>query len=297
MSATKNFSSLLPLNWKDNIAAWLKEDIPSFDYGGYVVGEKEEYAILWGKSEAVVAGVPFFTEVFTQLDCRVEWNLKEGTHFVEKTEVARVYGKSKNILQGERLALNILSRCSAIAFKGLQLNQLKQKHQFKGIIAGTRKTTPGFRLVEKYGMLVGGIDTHRMDLSSMIMLKDNHIWSHGSITSTIDKAREVGGFSLKIEVEVQNEGEAVEAIQAGGDIIMLDNLKPPEIHTVAKQLKLRFNNTSENPKQFLLEASGGIDIHNIEPYFGDDIDVISLGSMTQGVPHVDFSLKIQKVKH
>jgi len=89
---------------------------------------------------------------------------------------------------------------------------LKEKHGWKGLVAGTRKTTPGFRLVEKYAMLVGGVDTHRMDLSSMIMLKDNHIWSQGSITNAVKKAKEVGGFSLKIEVEVRSEEEAHEAI-------------------------------------------------------------------------------------
>ncbi|KAJ9090634.1 nicotinate-nucleotide diphosphorylase (carboxylating) [Entomophthora muscae] len=233
---------------------------------------------------------------------RVEWLIKEGDYFEPITKVAIVSGKAKNILQGERLALNIVSRCSAIAtnqksVRGYHLNSLKKKHGFKGIIAGTRKTTPGFRLVEKYGMLVGNIDTHRMDLSTMIMLKDNHIWSQGSISAAVQRARMSGGFSVKIEVECRGEAEAEEAICSGADIIMLDNMVPPELHETACRLKNKWLRSSENGAyKFLIEASGGIDLDTISNYFNDDIDVISLGSMTQGVPHVDFSLKIQRHK-
>ncbi|KAJ9066600.1 hypothetical protein DSO57_1007943 [Entomophthora muscae] len=303
-----DFSNLLPPYWDKNITAWLQEDIPSFDYGGFVVGEKEEVAFLLGKSKAVLAGVPFFNEVFKQVGCKVEWLIKEGDYFEPITKVAIVSGKAKNILQGERLALNIVSRCSAIATKGYHLNSLKKKHAFKGIIAGTRKTTPGFRLVEKYGMLVGNIDTHRMDLSTMIMLKDNHIWSQGSISAAVQRARMSGGFSVKIEVECRSEAEAEEAICSGADIIMLDNMVPPELHETACRLKNKWLRSLENGAyKFLIEASGGIDLDTISNYFNDgkalnnssnfsDIDVISLGSMTQGVPHVDFSLKIQRHK-
>lgn len=97
---------------------------------------------------------------------------------------------------------------------------------YEGTIAGTRKTTPGFRLVEKYGMLVGGVDAHRHDLSSMVMLKDNHVWSKGSITAAVRAARSVAGFAVKVEVEVRDEKEAVEAIEAGADVVMLDNVRP-----------------------------------------------------------------------
>lgn len=286
---------LLPPHWKTQVSNWLAEDIPSFDYGGFVVGDKEEVAFLLGKSEAVLAGVPFFTEVFRQVDCKVEWLLKEGESFMPITRVAKVYGAAKNILQGERLALNIISRCSAIATKGYQLNKLKAEYGFKGIIAGTRKTTPGFRIVEKYGMLVGGIDTHRMDLSSMIMLKDNHIWSQGSISAAVQKARTAGGFSHKIEVECRSEAEAEEAIMSGADIIMLDNLVPPELHHTALRLKNKWQSSTVDgvAHNFMIEASGGIDTSTIASYFGEAIDIISLGSLSQGVPHVDFSLKVQ----
>lgn len=150
---------------------------------------------------------------------------------------------------------------------------------YNGIIAGTRKTTPGFRLVEKYGMLVGGIDPHRHDLSSMIMLKDNHIWSSGSsttrftarlvhtlirniigsITNAVKQARKVGGFSLLLEVEVGSEDEADEAIDAGADIIMLDNIEGSELVGVARRLREKW----DGKRKFLFESSGNITEANL----------------------------------
>jgi len=186
------------------------------------------------------------------------------------------------------VALNVLARASGIATKARALKKLAEEANFKGRIAGTRKTTPGFRLAEKYAMIVGGCDTHRMDLSSMIMLKDNHIWSTGSITNAVKKAREVGGFSLKIEVECQSKKEAEEAISAGADIVMLDNFEPPQLHQVAKELKEEFKGRFS----FLIEGSGGISQETISSYFGPHVDILSLGTLTQGVAHVDFSLKI-----
>ncbi|GES79423.1 nicotinate-nucleotide diphosphorylase [Rhizophagus clarus] len=266
------YTHLLSPSYKQDIRNWLNEDVPSFDYGGFVVGETQEVAILYGKSAGVVAGVPFFEEVFNQLECRVEWNLKEGEEFEPIKEVARVYGKACNILLGERTALNILARCSGIATRSRKCIKLKEKCDFRGVIAGTRKTTPGFRIVEKYGMLVGGADTHRMDLSSMIMLKDNHIWSQGSIKKAIERARKIGGFSLKIEVECLNEQEANEAIEAGADIIMLDNMKGDYLKQTAKTLKQKW----VGQRTFLIESSGGISEENIIEYFSPDIDILSM---------------------
>lgn len=285
-----DYSHLLPPSWKTTVTQWLNEDIPSFDYGGFVVGEKQDTAVLLGKSAGVLAGVPFFDEVFKQLDCRVEWLAKEGDFISGKrVEVAKVYGSARNLLLGERTALNMLARASGIATRARELADLKKAHSFKGVVAGTRKTTPGFRLVEKYAMLVGGVDTHRMDLSSMIMLKDNHVWSQGSITKAVQKAKAVAGFSLKIEVECRSISEAEEAIAAGADIVMLDNFEPESLKAAARQLKAAHPN-------ILIEGSGGITTETITGYFDDAIDVLSLGSLTQGVPHVDFSLKIVQGK-
>ncbi|KAI7903823.1 Quinolinate phosphoribosyl transferase [Cokeromyces recurvatus] len=288
------YSHLLATNYKTLISQYLAEDVPSFDYGGFVVGEEEQTAILYCKAEGVVAGVPFFDEVFKQLDCRVQWYCNEGDYIKPKgkQEIARVYGPARKILLGERTALNIISRCSGIALRARKIYELKKAKGFHGVIAATRKTTPGFRLIEKYGVLVGGLDTHRMDLSSMVMLKDNHIWSSGSITRAVQNARSVCGFALKIEVECQSEEEADEAIAAGADIVMLDNFSSEGLKEAAKSIKTRW--AAKGNTQFLIESSGGITFETCEAYFCDDIDILSMSTVTQGVPHVDFSLKINK---
>ncbi|KAL1931687.1 hypothetical protein VTP01DRAFT_9830 [Rhizomucor pusillus] len=288
-----DYSHLLATNYKTLVTQWLQEDIPSFDYGGFVVGDRDQVAILYCKAEGVVAGVPFFDEIFQQLGCRVEWSVKEGQylHPNGKQEIARVYGKARHILLGERTALNILCRCSGIALRARKVHDLQKAKGFKGVIAATRKTTPGFRLVEKYGTLVGGLDTHRMDLSSMVMLKDNHIWSSGSITQAVKNARSVCGFALKIEVECQSEEEADEAIAAGADVIMLDNFTGEALKKAAKNIKERWAEKGVN--HFLIESSGGITYETCADYFCDDIDILSMSTITQGVPHVDFSLKVE----
>ncbi|EKM59254.1 uncharacterized protein PHACADRAFT_249577 [Phanerochaete carnosa HHB-10118-sp] len=291
---SEHYEYLLPPSWKGQVMAWLQEDTPSFDYGGFVVGEALREAFLLGKGRqtAILAGKPFFTEVFTQLGCEVEWHMEEGETFEPIKHVATVRGKARHILLGERVALNMLARCSGIATKSRRILDLARANGYKGIIAGTRKTTPGFRLVEKYGMLVGGIDAHRHDLSSMIMLKDNHIWSSGSITNAIKQARKVGGFSLLLDVEVQSEVEADEAIDAGADIIMLDNIEGDQLKDVAARLKEKWT----GKRKFLFESSGNITETNLHERAINEIDILSTSVVHQSVQHIDFSLKIQKPK-
>ncbi|KAI9350323.1 Quinolinate phosphoribosyl transferase [Obelidium mucronatum] len=294
------FEHLLPpCQVQEAVSKWLSEDTPSFDVGGFVVGSDEQVAVLYCKAKGVLAGSPFFDEVFRQVtNCRVEWYFKDGAELDPSTapkgrlEVARVFGPARFLLLGERPALNMLARASGVATRCRKLRALKDKAQWHGVIAGTRKTTPGFRLVEKYAMLVGGVDTHRMDLSSMVMLKDNHIWATGSIREAVAKARSAAGFSVKIEVECQDEAEADEAIGAGADIVMLDNFDGPGIRVAAKSIKDRWAGKAK----FLVEGSGGLTEENVEPYFCPDVDILSFGSVTQSVPHIDFSLKVQPIK-
>lgn len=204
---------------------------------------------------------------------------------------AVVRGPANQILQGERLALNLLSRCSGIATCSAQYRKiLADSDNSQCILAGTRKTTPGMRLVEKYGMIVGGIDMHRYDLSSMIMLKDNHIACYGSVTKAIQAARSVGGFSLNIEIEVSSEEEADEAIDSGADVIMLDNFSTDELREVSARLKQKWT----GKRNFLLECSGGLDLHNLKSYIVPDIDIYSTSKVHQGTAIIDFSLKIIK---
>ena len=260
-------ADLLPTHFTEDITRWLQEDTPSLDYGGFVVGSEPRKAQLLCKSSGVLAGVPFVDEVFRQCDCKVEWNVIEGTYVDTtkaggKIKIATVSGPTRKLLLGERVALNTLARCSGVATKSKLMLDLVRDAGYTGILAGTRKTTPGFRLVEKYGMLVGGIDGHRHDLSSMIMLKDNHIWSNGSITKAVHAAKAVGGFALKVEVECQTEDEADEAIEAGADIVMLDNFDGPGLKVAAANLKQRW----KGRRDVLIECSGGLTPENVAGY-------------------------------
>lgn len=181
---------------------------------------------------------------------------------------------------------------------------------WQGILAGTRKTTPGFRIVEKYGILVGGADPHRHDLSSMTMLKDNHVWacannraaadggvkdvsSIASIAAAIPRAvqaaKATGGFSTKVEVECRSVEEANAAIGAGADVIMLDNFTPEGVREAARQLKQEW---AGKGRAFLIEVSGGLTEENAPAYTCKDVDILSTSSIHQGTGIVDFSLKV-----
>lgn len=293
-------SSLLPPPHLHSIvSAWLQDDVPSnFDVGGYVVGCNIKVAELYMKSSGVLAGIPFFNAVFASVgECVVRWadNVMEGQEFDvssspgKKIKIATVTGPVSHILRGERTALNTLSRCSGVATLSHQCVSIaKHLHKWHGEVAGTRKTTPGpFRIVEKYGLLVGGASTHRLDLSQMVMLKDNHIWAcNGSIESAVQKARSACGFSCKIEVECQSLDEALLAAKAGADIIMLDNYSlPQKLKDDAKVFK-------EQYPHVLVEASGGITMERLGEFMCEYVDVISLGMLTQGYECLDYSLKI-----
>lgn len=229
-------------------------------------------------------------ELLTDMN-RVEWHTTEGSAIPDgKTHVATVRGPVRKLLLGERVALNTLARCSGIATQSAETLALVRQAGYSNTLAGTRKTTPGFRLVEKYGMLVGGCDPHRHDLSAMTMLKDNHIWSCGSITKAVKAAKASGGFAIKVEVECQSFEEADEAISAGADVVMLDNFTPDGVRECSKKLKDKWGRGRE--ARALVEVSGGLTPENVRDYVCEDVDVISTSSIHQGVKHVDFSLKV-----
>lgn len=200
------------------------------------------------------------------------------------------------------------------------LAQTLRSHGWNGTLAGTRKTTPGFRLVEKYGILVGGADPHRHDLSSMIMLKDNHVWAcannaaskasssintgaakggevdeksiTAAIPAAVQAAKSAGGFSTKVEVEVRSIEEANAAIGAGADVIMLDNFTADEVRAAATQLKTEWAEKGKPKGTFLIEVSGGLTQENAAKYVCEDVDILSTSSIHQGTGIVDFSLKV-----
>uniref|UniRef100_A0A7S3PJ33 Nicotinate-nucleotide pyrophosphorylase [carboxylating] n=1 Tax=Aplanochytrium stocchinoi TaxID=215587 RepID=A0A7S3PJ33_9STRA len=277
---------------RSTIELWLKTDVPSFDVGGYVVGDKTEVALLLGKSPGVVCGIEFAKIVFEIMNLSVEWYKKDGDIITAeeakaKKPVAKVTGEVRRILLAERTALNIMARASGVATEARKMRSIKESVNWHGQVAGTRKTTPGFSFIEKYSLLVGGVSTHRLDLSQMTMLKDNHVWSVGSITKAVKKARFAAGFSSKIEVECRDLTEAIEACTAGAEVVMLDNYTPEGMKVDAKKLKAQFPHVT-------VEASGGITEDTIAAYMSEDVDVISMGKLTQGYGSLDFSLKVQR---
>lgn len=310
---------LLPMHFKEDVKEYLKQDMPIHDIGAFVVGDKQMVGRLLAKTDGVLAGVPYFNAVFEELGCTVEWHFNEGDvvgpsqmaasastpsavassgdkaydatneHFKGRMVVATVKGPVCRLLQGERTALNILSRASGIASEARTLVAKKEEKGWHGQIAATRKVTPGFRHVEKYAVIVGGGVPHRMTLSDMTMLKDNHVWAcGGSIADMVKKARTACGFSNKIEVECQSQEEAMEAAGAGAEVVMLDNFPPEQCKIAAKNLKERY------PHGLTIEASGGMTPENMSAYFSEHIDVLSFGKLTHGYSVVDFSLKIDK---
>ena len=321
-----DYASLLPSvsrTWRDDIARWLAYDLPKFDYGGFVVGGAPRTARLLGKSPGVLAGVPFVDEVFRQVGgCTVTWHRAEGSVITPaearaKTCVATVSGPADRLLQGERTALNVLSRASGVATAARRCADIAARHGWHGAVAGTRKTTPGFAVVEKYALLVGGAATHRMDLSAMLMLKDNHVWSNAqrrqreqreqqqgahhqtspaldadaaavaAVTDCVRHAKRAVGFSTKIEVECRSLEEALAAGAAGADVVMLDNFGPEGLKQVAAQVKARY-------PHLVIEASGGITADTMAAFFSPHVDVISQGKLTHGYAVLDFSLKIDR---
>jgi nicotinate-nucleotide pyrophosphorylase (carboxylating) len=325
-SFEQNYSALLsPLTLSSLARSYLLEDIPAgVDVGGYVVGSEAATANLYMKQSGVFAGKPFFDAVFAELGCSVVWCAEtesegadsQGTADFTRSDggsftvhgaategrayayagtpikLATVSGPCDAILRGERTALCILSRCSGVATSARELVTIATAANWRGRVAGTRKTTPGHRLVEKYGLLVGGADTHRLDLSHMVMLKDNHIWAcggveNGGIMGAVKKARSACGFSTKIEVEVGSLEDGMEAARSGADVVMLDNMTCEEIAANSKALKKAFPSV-------LIEASGGITKDTIASYLGEDVDVVSVGALTQGYGCLDYSLKINR---
>ena len=284
-----SFSSLLPPSYLEEAKAWLAQDCPSYDIGGFVVGEKVETATLYMKSSGVLCGLAYAEGLIEFMGLSVSWNSNyhEGDYIdvTSKVSIGVVTGKVKDILHIERTILNIISRASGVATAARESVNIAKASGWNGYVAGTRKTTPGFRNVEKYALIVGGAATHRMDLSQMVMLKDNHIWSCGSITNAVKKAKSAAGFSMKIEVECQSLEEALEACSAGSDIVMLDNMNADVLKEAAKQIKEQFPHV-------LIEASGGITEHTMAHYMCPQVDIISRGALTQGYPCLDFSLKI-----
>lgn len=267
---------------KKDLLRFLAEDIRKGDVTSALLPRKKIKAKVISRETGIIAGVNFAKEIFSLKGCKVRVLKKDGEKVKSNQTIIEISGAAHSILSCERTALNLLSRMSGIA---TQTNNLVKKiPRGKTKLYATRKTAPGLRFFDKEAVKIGGGEKHRMSLDEMVMLKDNHLAVGGSLEKLIQKARKK---HKKIEVEVENQKDAIIAAEQGATIIMLDNFTPNQIRkTVSTLTKLGLRNNLK------LEASGGINIKNIERYAKTGIDIISVGAITNSVKGIDLSLEI-----
>ncbi len=276
---------LLPQFYVDDIIKKaLEEDINYLDTAtAYVIDENAvTTAKFVSKAEGVLCGIEIALRVFRLLDpdCKFTVYKKDGDKIGKGELIATMEGKASMLLQGERTALNLLQHLSGVA---TATNECVELVKGTGVsIADTRKTLPGLRALQKYAVVCGGGKNHRFNLSDCAMLKDNHIDAGGGITATVNKLREKIGHTVKIEVETRNMDEVKEAVSAGADIIMLDNMSAAEMAEAVKYIDGRA----------LTEASGNITAENIREKAASGIDIISMGALTHSVKAFDISMRI-----
>jgi len=267
------------------IKEFLEEDLGTGDVTSEtLLGDEVAVGVITAKQDCVVAGLEEAVDVFRRLGLEPEALVNDGQRVDADRDVLSVNGLARPILAGERLALNILSRMSGIATQTARLVELVREHGDSVRVAATRKTTPGFREYEKKAVVLGGGDPHRFGLYDSILIKDNHLKMVGGVAEAVKMAKQAG-FTCKVEVEVENLGDAILAVESGADIVMLDNMAPhecAEAYDAIKQL---------DPK-VTVEISGGITPENITDYCRA-ADVISLGWLTHSVPSVDFSMYLE----
>ena len=260
----------------------LEEDIPYGDITSVSLVTKgsNAKASLIAKEDGIICGLPVFKRVFTILG-QVEFIslFEEGSKVKSGDIIGEVKGDALNILMGERVALNLLQKMSGIAtLTNKYVNELKGLNTK---ILDTRKTTANLRVLEKYSVKIGGGNNHRFSLSDGILIKDNHIGYAGSIKEAIRLTKEKSSFIRKIEVETESKEDVIEALEAGADIIMLDNMSPSQVAEMVKLIDGRA----------LTECSGNITLDTVRNYALSGVDVISSGELTHSVKAFDISLK------
>jgi nicotinate-nucleotide pyrophosphorylase (carboxylating) len=237
---------------------------------------------LISKDNGVLCGIEIFSRVFRQVDdqTRVISHFSDGSFIAKGDFIAEISGKVVSILKAERTALNFLSMLSAVATRTSEF--VKESGGLVTVL-DTRKTIPGFRLLQKYAVRCGGGSNHRMGLYDMVMIKDNHIDAAGGITAAVTSIRDHWGDKFKIEVETRNIGEVREALACGVDRIMLDNMSDSETMEAVRLI----NGTSE------AEASGNMTLGRIKQVAATGVNFISIGEITHSIKAFDFSLKVK----
>ena len=271
---------------KKELSRFLAEDLGKGDITSNLLLEKKIKAYIISRQHCTLAGVNYVKDIFSSKGNKTRIIKKDGNTINSNQIVCEITGSTQSILGCERTALNLLSRMSGISTKTKKLIRKIHAINPKIKLYSTRKTAPGLRFFDKEAVKIGGGEKHRMSLDEMVMIKDNHMAIVGSLPRLILKARKK---YKKIEVEVENQEDALLAASSGVDIVMLDNFSPKEIVKTVNQLK-----KSKLRQRVKLEASGGINEKNITSFAKTGIDMISMGEITNSVSGIDFSLEIAK---
>jgi nicotinate-nucleotide pyrophosphorylase (carboxylating) len=242
-------------------------------------------ATIISREAGVLCGRPWADAVFRQLDptIRVDWRVAEGGAVTPDQTLCELAGLARPLLTGERTALNFLQTLSAVA--SATRHYVDAVAGTRARILDTRKTIPGLRLAEKYAVRMGGGSNHRMGLHDGILVKENHIVAAGGITAVVKAAR-AGGTTVLLEVEVENLEQAEEALRAGADRLLLDNMSPAQMQAVVQR-------RDAIAPRITLEASGGIDEHTVRRVAAAGVDFISVGSLTKNIRALDLSMRFQ----
>lgn len=276
------------MNWfnlDEKITQWLGEDMNNGDITTDSLIDEDSVSIaeIIAKENGIIAGLELVKRVFLLLDSGIifEKFVEDGASLHKGDIIARITGKTRNILKGERLSLNLLQRMSGVATKTAKY--VETLKGFNTRLVDTRKTTPGLRILEKYAVRVGGGYNHRFNLSEAVLIKDNHIQASGSIEEAIKRARKNIPHTMKIEIEVETLEQFEEALNNKADIILLDNM---DTSTMKKAVL-------KNNGRAILEASGNIELKNLTEIAETGVDVISVGAITHSVKAMDISLKFK----
>ena len=273
----------MKLNVDPLIISALREDITSEDVSTNAVMPHAQAgtADLICKEDGVICGLQVFERVFKLLDedVKITFSAKDGDRVTKGQKLAVLEGDIRILLEGERTALNYLQRMSGVATYTAKVASYLEGTNIK--LLDTRKTTPNMRVFEKYAVTVGGGYNHRLNLSDGVLLKDNHIGAAGGVKEAIAAAKEYASFVRKIEVEVETLDMVKEAVEAGADIIMLDNM---DNETMEKAVAII-------DKKALIEVSGNVTAENIKRLSNLGVDYVSSGALTHSAPILDLSLK------
>jgi nicotinate-nucleotide pyrophosphorylase (carboxylating) len=259
----------------------LDEDVGSGDLTASLMPQnKQVLARVICREQAIICGIAWFKEVFTELDpdVEVDWDVQDGDAILPGQEICRLRGRAASILTGERSALNLLQTLSGTAT--LTSLYVKAIVDTNASILDTRKTIPGLRLAQKYAVLCGGGKNHRKGLYDAILIKENHILAAGSVTAALQQAQETTS-EVEIEVEVENLSQLEEALEAGAKRVLLDNF---DLEALRWAVQL-------NAGRARLEASGGVNLDTVRQIAETGVDDISVGALTKDLKAVDFSMR------